>query len=851
MAINQDDFITSITGNVVIQNNGARLVLQANADLNTLFEGDESFKLVLRKGSAIGPVVATTSVIIIRDTSNTITYDSLVESTSTISESGTVSFVLDTTNLGPNNTLYYNTVGNVTSSLFASGNTGSFITTGNAYTLALQTTDTIPDNETRFFQLEIREGSLSGPVKITSNVITVVDALQAFVQATGGRVLIEDGYKIHVFNSSNTFAVSGLGLPSLRDIEYLVVAGGGGSVPGGSGAGAGGFRTGNLNLSQTSNYTVTVGSGGTNGGAPGIGNNGNPSVLGNPGTPLFIESAGGGRGVSQQYAGSGGSGGGGSSNPVAPATQLGGSGNSPPVSPPQGFPGGNGSPGNGGGGGAGAAGGNAPGPAAGGIGRSINWATPAFVTFGTSGPTPGRWFAGGGGAGPTGTGGAGGGNAGPTAVNTGGGGRGDTNPGAPGIVLVRYPYTVKTFNLTDDIFQPGAIVQGSNITYTLTTINVSNGNLYYTTSGNVTTSDFFGGNTGAFLLANANATFSISIANNIVSGGDTKVFTLQLREGSTTGPIVASANTVTIYSQDSSNYIQATGGTIIDSSGYRLHVFTSADDFNVSSVGTFNQVEYLIVAGGGGGTGASGTFEYGGAGGGAGGLLTGITTVVAQPYVANIGGGGAGGAGNFPNPVGIVGAGGSNSSIFGLVSIGGGRGGSGFGGSGGGSVEIMMSPGQVTTAGVGVPGQGFPGGRVTSASNPGGVSSAGGGAGAAGKGFGNGPVAGGIGKPISWIPNSYGAGGPAPGRWFAGGGAGGNINPAGPIQGALGGAGGGGASAGPEGWPLGGPSAVGQSGNVNTGGGGAGGTYVPARGPTNPHGGGGGSGVIIIRYLKP
>ena len=137
--VNAADFVTANTGFVTIQNSGARLTLVANADLNTTYEGDETFRLVLRRASNTGSVVATTGNVILRDVSNTVVYNSLVESADTIAVNGTITFVLDTTNLGPNNIVYYSTVGNVTSADFVTGNTGSFITTGNTYTLVLTT----------------------------------------------------------------------------------------------------------------------------------------------------------------------------------------------------------------------------------------------------------------------------------------------------------------------------------------------------------------------------------------------------------------------------------------------------------------------------------------------------------------------------------------------------------------------------------------------------------------------------------------------------------------------------------------------------------------------------------------
>jgi hypothetical protein len=137
--VNAADFVTANTGYLTVQNSGARLTLFANADLNTNFEGDETFKLVLRKASNVGPIVTTTDTLILRDTSNTIVYQSLISNADTIVEGGSITFVLDTTNLGPNEVLYYSTVGNVTSADFVTGNTGSFISTGNTYTLVLTT----------------------------------------------------------------------------------------------------------------------------------------------------------------------------------------------------------------------------------------------------------------------------------------------------------------------------------------------------------------------------------------------------------------------------------------------------------------------------------------------------------------------------------------------------------------------------------------------------------------------------------------------------------------------------------------------------------------------------------------
>ena len=259
----------------------------------------------------------------------------------------------------------------------------------------------------------------------------------------------------------------------IYNVEYLVVAGGGGGASGtqtgeygGGGGGAGGFRNaGCFSVNDVQPYPITVGGGGTGGapcfsGTPLAGNNkGSPSIF----SAITSAAGGGGGGAtivtdSTQTGGSGGGAGGGNPSP-------GHAGNTPPVSPPQGNPGGDGfiTGGNvisGGGGGAGGAGQGYPLPpnsgGNGGVGSptAMLGSSPAAPLYGTPGPNPGKYFAGGGAgrggysgnAGTAGCGGAGGGGGTPAAtsgtVNTGGGGGADRlgtgGGGGSGIVVLKY-----------------------------------------------------------------------------------------------------------------------------------------------------------------------------------------------------------------------------------------------------------------------------------------------------------------------------------------------------------------------------------------------------------------------------
>jgi hypothetical protein len=305
-------------------------------------------------------------------------------------------------------------------------------------------------------------------------------------------------------------------------------------------------------------------------------------------------------------------------------------------------------------------------------------------------------------------------------------------------------------------------------------------------------------------------------------------------------------------------YIAATGGTVLTCGDFKTHVFTGPGTFTVTSVGSpggSNSVEYLVVAGGGGG----GMSDGGGGGGGAGGYrqnypspTTAGLPVTAQGYPITVGGGGPGGPGSGTGGAGTSG----NPSIFSTITstAGGGGGGTnsapanvglpgGSGGGGGRSANPSTTPAGTGNTPPTSPPQGNSGGNGgTSGQNTGG---GGGGAAAAGTaaspGSGGGP--GGIGSPIATTffgptAPSYGTPGPAPGRYFAGGG-GGNEE-VGPAGSGAGGAGGGGAGGG---FPGVGAQTGGNPGTINTGGGGGGGDAI-----TPQTGGNGGSGIVFIRY---
>jgi len=129
-------------------------------------------------------------------------------------------------------------------------------------------------------------------------------------EATGGSTyditLSGTTYKVHRFNSSGTFTVSGEG----KQMNYLIVAGGGGgggaddASGGGPGAGAGGliYQTATINPGT---YTITVGGGGAS-----CGYNGNTGSNGSNSAAFGKTAIGGGGGnkdTTNRNVGAGGS----------------------------------------------------------------------------------------------------------------------------------------------------------------------------------------------------------------------------------------------------------------------------------------------------------------------------------------------------------------------------------------------------------------------------------------------------------------------------------------------------------------------------------------------------------------
>jgi hypothetical protein len=370
-------------------------------------------------------------IVIVRYTSPAVTFANLTTTSSVVYEGSNIVFTLNTTNISNNTLLYYYTVGNVITTDFVSGNTGSFRTTLNSTNITLRSnTTTIPTNEERYFQLIVAGdiGTSATPL-ITSNVTTIKDILLQpfsldYIVVAGGGGGGNGGYG----NAGNGAGGGGLlkGTVTVTGgVTYTIVVGAGGArnVQGAnSSITASGFTTQNA-LGGGGGYPYTNMDGGSGGGGSLFWAGANGNAIGFPSpapafyTPTGAQGYPGGSAAAPRTSGGGGGGGGagGAGTPTAPtgntgaaggpgytwpfgATYAAGGGGGGAMRGPQG------SPGPGGNGGSGSIGGNGGGPS--GDGES-SWGTDGAAGTGSGGGggnggpgfQPGSWYSGAGGGG--------------------------------------------------------------------------------------------------------------------------------------------------------------------------------------------------------------------------------------------------------------------------------------------------------------------------------------------------------------------------------------------------------------------------------------------------------------------
>ena len=151
-----------------------------------------------------------------------------------------------------------------------------------------------------------------------------------------------------------------------------------------------------------------------------------------------------------------------------------------------------------------------------------------------------------------------------------------------------------------------SVNEGSSLTFTAGGTNIVNGTYYWTVVGGGSFSQAdFGTSAGSLTITNNSGTFSVPIVADLITEG-AETFTVSLRTGSITGPVVATSSAVTI--NDSSTTPIITGSATITAAN------TRAVPTTLPAAATW--VAFRVIGAGGAGGGPDGN-GAGGSGGGA------------------------------------------------------------------------------------------------------------------------------------------------------------------------------------------------------------------------------------------
>ena len=184
------------------------------AEGGTATEGSENFNLVIRNGSTSGVALTTTPSITINDV---VPSYNVAPSVSTVAEGDSVTFTINTTNVGDGTTLYWREDGSASSSDIVGGSTGNFLINNNVGIVTITTELDWRNEPNENIILSIRTGSTSGTITTTSSAVTITDTAPSNVTVVPSATTVNEG-------GSVTFTITGTNIPdhSNRYRAYII-----------------------------------------------------------------------------------------------------------------------------------------------------------------------------------------------------------------------------------------------------------------------------------------------------------------------------------------------------------------------------------------------------------------------------------------------------------------------------------------------------------------------------------------------------------------------------------------------------------------------------------------------------
>ena len=205
----------SLTGSFVVSATGITTFTRTLvAEGGTATEGSENFNLVIRTGSTSGLALTTTPSITINDV---IPSYNITPSVSTVAEGDSVTFTINTTNVGDGTQLYWREEGSASSSDWIGSASGNFLVNNNVGIVTITTAIDWRNESNEEIILSIRTGSTSGTITTTSSAVTITDTAPSNVTVTASSTTVNEG-------GSVTFTINGTNIPdhSSRYRAYVI-----------------------------------------------------------------------------------------------------------------------------------------------------------------------------------------------------------------------------------------------------------------------------------------------------------------------------------------------------------------------------------------------------------------------------------------------------------------------------------------------------------------------------------------------------------------------------------------------------------------------------------------------------
>lgn len=173
------------SGSFTVTNGNGNFLIRPRID--NLSEGNETFKVQIRSGSVTGPVVTTSDIITVLDTS--VTTPLVATASSSMDENSSMEFIVN--GISVNGTYYWTiTHGSTNDSDFAAVS-GSFTITNGTGSFFITATNDFRTEGNETFEVIIHATSTSGPVVAYGSVVTVADTSTSISSDLTGTVITE------------------------------------------------------------------------------------------------------------------------------------------------------------------------------------------------------------------------------------------------------------------------------------------------------------------------------------------------------------------------------------------------------------------------------------------------------------------------------------------------------------------------------------------------------------------------------------------------------------------------------------------------------------------------------------